>query len=519
MDNLRSDSLGWAISHILRFGDTDVFPVPFEYLAIKAFQTNVVKDLSGIDLNGYRTRSFTRQLIPKAKCGFRTVTQLDPIDTIILNAVAYESAGAIESFRAPKEQHVACSYRFDPQPDGVLFASGFGWNDFHAASKEHAANEEITHVVCADIADFYNQVYHHRLENALESSGIPAQRAKHVEKILLSLTSNNSRGIPIGPSCSAVFAEATLADVDAFLQRKRIIHTRYVDDFRIFTTSHRDAIRALHDLTEYLHGTHRLSLQGLKTKILTVSDFIDDELYDPTEAEEAAKQQKIIDFVLDITGYSHPFDELETIEIPPEVEISNVASVLTSLYQEATSGELRPGLAKHVLRRAMALRSRVLVPYILLTLEQSLPIFPDVINYLVRVTNEKNAENIGHVLTEFISASDYRDLPLVRSWCLHAFASRPALCTKESAFKVVEDTIDQSVSGRYGALIARAYGSIDWVRERKETWANTPPCVQRAIVWASTILSSDERNSWLRGPENAGDLLLQIVSKYAKSQP
>jgi hypothetical protein len=519
MDNIGSDSLSWALAHVLRFGDTDVFPVPFEYQAIKAFRREILPRLASIDLEKYRTKSFTRQLIPKAKYGFRTVTQLDPIDTIVLNAIAYESAHHVESYRAPIAQRIACSYRLAPQPSGILFAHGFGWKDFHEASKAHSEKTSTTYVVVADIADFYNQVYHHRLENALESSGVPPLRAKNTEKILLTLTANTSRGIPIGPSCSAVFAEATLADVDSFLQRKTLLHSRYVDDFRIFTSSHRLAIQALHDLTEYLHTTHRLSLQGSKTKILTVQDFINEELYDPTEAEEAAQQKMIIDSILDVTGYSYPFDELETIEIPDDIDINTVTSVLLKLYEEATIEELRPGLARHVLRRAMAIRSRVLIPHILLTLERSLPILPDVINYIIRVTTEKNAQTIGHALHEFISESDYRDLPLVRSWCLHAFASRPELCDIDNAFKVVEETKDQTVSCRYGALIAKAYRSIDWVRERKETWSNTPPSVQRAIVWASTILPLDERKSWLHGPENSGDLLLEFVAKHARSLP
>lgn len=292
MDCLRADSLNWALAHILRFGDTDVLPVPFEYQAIKAFQHDIIPKLASVDLKSYRTKSFTRQLIPKSSLGFRIVIQPDPIDTLIMNAAAYEACQNVESYRAAVDEKIACSYRLDPQPDGVLFTNGTGWNDFHEASKINSNREDISFVVVADIADFYSQVYHHRLENALESSGVTRERAKNIETILQTLTANTSSGIPVGPTFSAVFAEATLADVDSFLQRKALLHTRYVDDFRIFTTDYKSAVKALHDLTEYLHNTHRLSLQGAKTRILTKQDFIDNELYDPSEAETAAQKDQ-----------------------------------------------------------------------------------------------------------------------------------------------------------------------------------------------------------------------------------
>lgn len=250
MDTLGTESLNWAVTHLLRFGDTDVLPVPFEYQAIRAYQPDVVAYLSSIDLETHRTRAYTRVLTPKNPIGFRVISQLDAIDTIILAAIAYEASGAVEAFRASPEFKIACSHRLRPQANGALFAADTGWRDFHNRSAELTRPESITtHVLCADIADFYNQAYHHRIENALEAAGVSALRAKNVEYLLSSLTAGTSRGIPVGPTASAVLAEACLADVDAFLQRKKIVHTRYLDDFRIFCPNYAAALKALHDLT------------------------------------------------------------------------------------------------------------------------------------------------------------------------------------------------------------------------------------------------------------------------------
>ncbi len=512
MDTLHAESVNWAIAHLLRFGDTDVLPVPFEFQAIRTFKTDVVAHLTSLDLEAYRTRAYVRVLTPKHPMGFRVISQLDPIDTVILTAIAYEASAAVEAFRAAPELKVACSHRLAPQPDGTLFVSDSGWIDFHRRSTELANPNWVTHVVCADVADFYNQAYHHRVENALEAAGVPALRAKCVERLLSSLTAGTSRGIPVGPTGSAVLAEALLADVDAFLQRKRTVHTRFVDDFRIFAPSSASALKSLHDLTEYLYSTHRLSLQGSKTKILPLASFRNNELYDPGEVEEASKRQKLVAAALESTGYAVPFDELKTMGIAPTVDFMAVASVLSDLFDEATTGPLRVGLAKHVLRRAMALRVRALVPKVVAALPRSLPVLPDAVNYLVRVANDKNYAEIGQSLRALLETSDYRELPVVRIWCLHAFAVIPELCEADVAFGLAEASTDPVVSGRFSALLAKAHRTIDWVRERKETWANTPPPVQRAIVWAASVLSSDERRAWLDGPANAGDPLLRWVA-------
>lgn len=81
-DNLRPESLEWALTHIMKFGDTDIFPVPFEFSCIKGAWSWLLPELQKIDLTDYQTRGTRRMLVPKANGGFRVATQLDPLDAI-----------------------------------------------------------------------------------------------------------------------------------------------------------------------------------------------------------------------------------------------------------------------------------------------------------------------------------------------------------------------------------------------------------------------------------------------------
>lgn len=104
---------------------------------------------------------------------------------------------------------------------------------FATQSEELANNYQ--YVLATDITDFYNQIYLHRLNNAIESANqIPNEVPNDIERFLSTLNNKVSKGIPVGPAASIVLAEAIMIDIDNFLINKGVFHTRYVDDFRIF---------------------------------------------------------------------------------------------------------------------------------------------------------------------------------------------------------------------------------------------------------------------------------------------
>jgi hypothetical protein len=117
-DNVAEASLDWAYIHMRRFGDTDIFPVPFELEALSFTWDSVRRELSQKDLNVHSLGSSRRTLVPKPSGGFRVATQLDPIDSLLYAAMLYEHLPKVEGARVPIDRRIACSYRLDVQPDG-----------------------------------------------------------------------------------------------------------------------------------------------------------------------------------------------------------------------------------------------------------------------------------------------------------------------------------------------------------------------------------------------------------------
>ena len=68
-DKLKGDSLAWALTHIQKFGDTDLFPVPFEYDVVKAYWTALLPALADRDLADYELSPAIKLMLPQSSTG------------------------------------------------------------------------------------------------------------------------------------------------------------------------------------------------------------------------------------------------------------------------------------------------------------------------------------------------------------------------------------------------------------------------------------------------------------------
>src|SRR6266496_148843 len=509
-DHISDSALNWASQHVLRYGDTDVFPIAFEFRALRAVWPIVLEAARKTNLATHELGPAIRMMVPKHTTGYRSAAQLDPIDCLLLAAFVYEMSAAIEQFRVPEDQKIACAYRLDINSQGQFFRKYTGWSDFHTHSKSLAKDKACQFVVTADISDFYNQISHHRIQNALSSARVTENRSKVAERFLGNFNAlHHSRGIPVGPAASILLAECALADVDNFLLRLGFRHTRYVDDFRIFCASQEEAIRALHALSEYLFTAHRLSLQAGKSKLFTKREFMTRELADPEELERERKETKI-DELIDIAKVSEYNGGDVDID---ELEEKALRSTIGELMDQVLEPDFLPiGLARYVLRRAGALRTRTILRKTITNVEKLLPVLRDLVVYWGRAFDKKRPGQIGEVLRYLVEKSAHRSIPYVQYWVLSAFENEPAFCNPSVAIEAAERS-DQQISDRMAALIARRHQIVDWVRSKKETWANTSAWGQRAIIWSSAILPKDERLHWLKPICNYPIFTISAVAK------
>ncbi|MGJ9385248.1 RNA-directed DNA polymerase [Salipaludibacillus sp. CF4.18] len=276
-----------------------------------------------------------RSLTPKHKYGFRLSTLLDPLDTIIYTALVYEIGEDIEARRVPIEKDVSFSYRFNPNDDGRMYDPEINYSKFldYCTSKVNlfTGDESIQYVVVADIADFYPRIYLHPLENALSSCTIKNNHAFALKKILNSWNLSISYGIPVGQSASGLLAELTLNDIDEGLLSEGVDFCRYVDDFRIFCNTKKEAYEHLALLATMLFGNHGLTLQQHKTKILSVEQFRENYLRTEKTIEVDSLYQRFSDILNEI-GLEDPYTRISYDMLPEslqsEIDSMNLEAIL-----------------------------------------------------------------------------------------------------------------------------------------------------------------------------------------------
>ena len=126
----------WAITHLLKESDTDLFPRPFEFDAIGYYPDDVERSLQNTDIGSYSWFGGRNTIVPKGVLSFRPATQLDPWDSLILTALIHEFGDKIEKKRIRYNAEIVFSNRFKPMSDGTMYDMDTNWHSFWEKSKK-----------------------------------------------------------------------------------------------------------------------------------------------------------------------------------------------------------------------------------------------------------------------------------------------------------------------------------------------------------------------------------------------
>lgn len=266
-----------ALANIIKFGDTDIFPRPFELGAFRDLPVESLALLARVqgDFDNFFSQHPPHHfstLSQTGYAGFRWAAQLDPLYNAYLLATVLDLAPRLESIRIPVEDQCVFSYRYCADiTTGRLFRDDIGWEAFNARAQALATQHAW--VVRTDISDFYSRVSHDKLREvvtALDDSG----RADHALRLLRDQSHNSGVGLPVGGPASRILAEAYLCSSDHLLHADGIPFCRFVDDYVLFVDSERSATMALARLARTLGESDGLSLQKLKTRVMRKAEFL-----------------------------------------------------------------------------------------------------------------------------------------------------------------------------------------------------------------------------------------------------
>lgn len=505
MSLISEQSLEFAKEHIKKYYDSDFFPKSENYKALWYSWDEVKKELSSTNVTKMLFKSPTTSTSTKPKGGFRVVQQLGAIETLIYTSLACTVAEAIENKRIPRTDNVACSYRIEID-NGSFFSNGNGFQDFIDKSQELAS--EFSYILYTDITDFYNQIYLHRLGNAISHSDHTLDNvAKDVEHFLSTLNGKTSQGIPVGPAASVVMAEAILLDIDEYLINQDIKHTRYVDDYRIFSNSKEELTSILESLTLYLYKSHRLTIATDKTGIMNSKEYINRVMFNHYEIEK----NEIISRIEVFNPYSDQFEEIDNPFIDTDHSFKEQIELVSQRILENDYLDL--GIARYFIRKSKTYKISKSAEIIFDNFELFLPVVNDVFLYLDRVSDDAFVnEWENRIITLMNSSFMQRDL--VKTW-FEWYISRNK---KLLSIKKVSQFVFTSTSINCQSKAAIELGKISWIRDKKSDITKFNDEDRLAIIRAAQILPKDERTHWLNFIEkNSSSSMEKWMTKWVRS--
>lgn len=490
---LQAASIDWAVDFVASHSDGDLFPKLPEMEALLAMKPEFISLVEGKQLSSFSPGACRRFIVPKDEISYRQATQLDPQDSIILSAIIHQFGTGIENRRLPAD--VVFSYRFKPTLSDGLYGNTSAWNDFW--TKAHTLSNQHQHILYCDIADFYNQVYHHTVENQLISSSMPNQAIKWVISLLESTTAGVSRGVPIGPHAVHLIAEATLIPIDNSLQQSGLTFIRYADDIIVFCDNDKDAKSALALLASILDKQQRLMLQRHKTKFYNPTDFrtlcaemIQDR---PISKNEAS----LLSIIKKYSG-GNPYRTITYNQITPSDWASISETAIRNVIEDYLS---RPHVdfirLRWFYRRLSQIGHPGAIEVSLQNLEKLGPCFANICFYLASVQSvDSNLwKNIGGRLLGLLDLDEVKQHEYFRLSILSLFSRNTHMNHFSSLTKLYQAS-DPFVR-REVLLAAKVNGAFDWIREHKESFNLMDPWQKMAYLYCTSGWPADEKKYFI----------------------
>jgi hypothetical protein len=479
------------------------------------------------------------------------------LDSLFYTALVYTLGPKIEAARIPVSDGVAIAHRFLRNRRGDMWTEGGTWADFQQRSRELVSAKGVEVVLKADIADFYQKIYHHPLENRLRAAGVRNGYIKTLLRVLNEWNGNVSYGIPIGQAASRLLAELVLDDVDRALIGEGYSHCRWTDDFRIFCKSERESNRAMAFLTRVLFENHGLGLQHSKTVLLSDVDFMaeveraetvklevnrrthtpfvdEDDLFGDEDEDETTDDEEWgddddeefgdLDDLPKVSLAPTSFDYLP-IDVREVVERFEASKVVTQLMDRYGSmyGAYRlpdPGLLRVLLAKLIQNRDAGAAKAVVAHLGDVGPILPDSVKYLDAIRDKLSDEfrhETGETCLHLLVDSDISDFEFSVMWVLALFSSSTAF-DHEGVLPQLYNDHTLPTARRKITLALGVAGNDAWFRVRRNDFAALSPWERRAFLFGSRCMERDERKHWYDSVKKSLDILDGAVVSYAQGR-
>ncbi|WP_340394314.1 RNA-directed DNA polymerase [Paenibacillus sp. FSL E2-0177] len=400
-----------------------------------------------------------------------------------------------------------------------MYAADYNWGLFQNYCIEQVDSTEYEYVVVADIADFFPRIYSHPLEQALGEATTKGNHVKALKKCLSQLNGSVSYGIPVGQAASRLLAELVLDDVDRGLMGEGYRHCRFVDDYRIFCKTEKEAFEGLATLANLLFENHGLTLQQHKTQVMTLERFEAVVLRNEDDREISTLYEQFHEIIerkgIIYVNYDFDFDELDE-ETQEEIRRLNLEEILESHLNEVDDIDI--SLVRFLLKRLTQIGNPDSVDCLIENIEKLYPVFKEVMMYFQTIDIETETKHrIGSTMIDLCQDSVVGHLEYNRILMLNIFTDDNEWNNEDKFSRLYTELSDQYSQRELILAMGRA-GYDYWFRSRRRNVSDFTPWVKRAFLAASSSLPGDQAVHWYRSLPRL-DSLEKVITKWALANP
>lgn len=514
---LSKESVLRAIEHISAIGDTDLFPRLPEAAFFVACADEAADLVGKMNVGSYNPVSSVEVLIPKSKLGFRIGHQLTAPDALIYTAAVIENADGIEDLRRRTSGAVAFSYRYDSQGGPRLFEANRGYHDWLSYLVSFGATgpfADAKSVLETDIADFYQRINFHRIENILDDVNASRKSAGAIKKIIQVCRSKQSFGLPVGSSASRLLAEGLLCDTDRILQDMELQASRYVDDYRIIASGDHNTHTILCRLAEHLMVTEGLSLNVAKTKVVDTESLRRSAQQRLHDVFSSAEMRAFRQFLGALYGDEEIDDEEDDTPDNPFVDGDNLLARLDELRQRDVSDFSSCKAVLKVLRNVPNFDAyRLLSDH------------GDLAYYLPRdfcraiqtacKTGETDVVKIEEIIWSLLQKPPISELSYARLWFLNLYATGTLPVDR----KLIANRIGQPsiLEVRQLIFIRALLNDRSYFRENRGRLGQIGEWAKPALLIGASCLPTDEYRNWIDiAVRQVADPFAQLFGNWLK---
>ncbi len=308
--------------------------------------------------------------------------------------------------------------------------------------------------------------------------------------MLSRLSEGTSYGIPVGPPASRLLGEAVLIDVDSTLVSFGIDFMRFVDDFVIFADTANLAEYGLRVLGETLIQHHGLTLQPVKTNVLSAHEYL--ERYLTAHSEKEAQRRAVLDVFGDDPYEATSYDDLDE-DQKKELDAFNLSGMLSDALTESENVDYRE--VSFILGRLSALQKPEQIPIVLENLERLYPVAHAVASFFSKFTalDEQTRHQIADaLLNPILNDREAHPSEYYSIWALSVFQPGSDWDHADKLIRIFRETSSDAVR-RYAALALAAVGTRAEAVALREYLPTGSSLSRTAMLLATGKLGRDER--------------------------